>query len=351
MRSRVQSPSAPGHFVREPQVDAFFDACTSSVQYVVSDPSTGRCALVDPVLDYDEKSGATATSSTDALLAFVRERKLTVEWILDTHPHADHFSAAAYLKEKTGAKTAIGERVTDVQRLWKEIYDLPPGFSTDGSQWDRLFADGDIFHLGDLEARVLFSPGHTLASVTYVVGDAAFIHDTLFMPDFGTARCDFPGGDAHALWRRIQCILALPDQTRLFTGHDYMPRGRPPAWESTVARQRAQNIHLAQARCEAEFVALRHARDATLPMPKLILHAMQVNIAGGRLPPADDHGRRYLKIPLNALAAFCKGPRPAEDQARQRVTPSGATARAAKPSSKAASAASAIRANAAVMGR
>ena len=306
MSSHVQSPSLPGHFVREPQVDAFFDACSFSVQYVVSDPSTGCCALVDPVLDYDEKSGATATSSADALLAFVRERNLTVEWILDTHPHADHFSAAAYLKERTGAKTAIGERVTDVQRLWKEIYNLPPTFRTDGSQWDRLFADGDLFHIGDLEARVLFSPGHTLASVTYVVGDAAFIHDTLFMPDFGTARCDFPGGDAHALWRTIESILALPDHTRLFTGHDYMPGGRPPAWESTVARQRAQNIHLAQARCEAEFVALRRARDATLPMPKLILHALQVNIAGGRLPPADEEGRRYLKIPLNALVAFCK---------------------------------------------
>lgn len=306
MSSHVQSPSIRGHFVREPQVNSFFDPYSCSVQYVVSDPCTGRCALVDPVLDYDEKSGATATSSADALLAFVSERNLTVEWILDTHPHADHFSAAAYLKERTGAKTAIGERVTNVQRLWKEIYNLPPAFRTDGSQWDQLFADDDIFHIGDLEARVLFSPGHTQASVTYVVGEAAFIHDTLLMPDFGTARCDFPGGDARALWRTIERILALPDQTRLFTGHDYMPGGRPPAWESTVARQRAQNIHLAEGRCEAEFVALRHARDATLPMPKLILHALQVNIAGGRMPPADDGGRHYLKIPLNALAAFCK---------------------------------------------
>ena len=181
------------------------------MQYVVSDPGTGRCALVDPVLDYDEKSGATASSSADALLAFVSERKLTVEWILDTHPHADHFSARILGRGR--AKTAIGERVTDVQRLWKEIYNLPPSFRTDGSQWYRLFADGDIFHIGDLEARVLFFPGHTLASVTYVVGDVAFIHDTLLMPDFGTARCDFPGGDAHALWRTIERILALPDHT------------------------------------------------------------------------------------------------------------------------------------------
>lgn len=306
MSSHLQSPSVRGHFAGAPRIDGFFDAHSCSVQYVVSDPSIGRCALVDPVLDYDEKSGATATSSADALLAFVRERNLAVEWILDTHPHADHFSAAAYLKERTGAKTAIGERVTDVQRLWKEIYNLPPTFRADGSQWDRLFADGDIFQIGNLEARVLFSPGHTLASVTYVVGDAAFIHDTLFMPDFGTARCDFPGGNAHALWRTIQRILALPDHTRLFTGHDYMPGGRPPAWESTVARQRAQNVHLAEARSEAEFVALRHARDATLQMPKLILHALQINIAGGRMPPADYDGRRYLKIPLNALAAFGK---------------------------------------------
>jgi glyoxylase-like metal-dependent hydrolase (beta-lactamase superfamily II) len=292
------------YFVREPRVDGFFDAYSCSVQYVVADRDTGRCAIIDPVLNYDEKSAATATSSADALLAFVRERKLTVEWILDTHPHADHFSATAYLKEKTGARTVIGERVTDVQRLWKDIYNLPPSFRTDGSQWDRLFADGDVFHIGDLEARVLFSPGHTPASVTYVVGDAAFIHDTLFMPDFGTARCDFTGGDAHALWRTIERILALPDHTRLFTGHDYMPNGRPPAWESTVAHQRARNIHLAQAHGEAEFVALRRARDASLPMPKLILHALQVNIAAGRLPPAEDNGGHFLKIPLNALATF-----------------------------------------------
>ena len=306
MNSHVQSPSAPGHFVRTPQVDGFFDARSCSVQYVVSDPATGRCALVDPVLDYDEMSGMTATSSADALLAFVSEQNLVVEWILDTHPHADHFSAAAYLKERTGAKTAIGERVTDVQLLWRIIYNLPPAFRTDGSQWDRLFADGDIFQIGDLEARVLFSPGHTLASVSYVVGDAAFVHDTLFMPDFGTARCDFPGGSARALWRTIERILALPDHTRLFTGHDYMPGGRPPAWESTVARQRAENLHLTQAGGEEEFVALRPARDATLPMPKLILHALQVNIAGGRMPSAEADGRCYLRIPLNALAAFCK---------------------------------------------
>ncbi|QRM30205.1 MBL fold metallo-hydrolase [Microvirga sp. VF16] len=291
---------APERSTARPQVDAFFDRRTCSVQYIVADPATGRCALIDPVLDYDEKSGSVATTSADAMLARVKERGLTVEWILDTHPHADHFSASGYLKDKTGAKTAIGERIVDVQRLWKEIYNLPD-VQADGSQWDCLFADGDDFQIGDMDVRVLFSPGHTLASITYVVGDAAFIHDTLFMPDFGTARCDFPGGDAKALWRTIQRILSLPSDTRLFSGHDYMPGGRPPAWESTVASQKAGNIHLVQARSEDEFVAMRQARDAKLPMPKLILHALQVNMAGGRLPVPESNGTRYLKIPLDAL--------------------------------------------------
>ncbi|WP_201404371.1 MBL fold metallo-hydrolase [Kaistia sp. 32K] len=289
-----------------PRVDAFFERETGSVQYVLTDPATGHCALIDPVLDYDEKSATTSTKSADALLAFVEREKLRVEWILDTHPHADHLSAASYLKERTGAAMAIGAQVTDVQRLWKTLYNLP-SFPDDGSQWDRLFADGDRFRLGEMEVEVLFSPGHTLASVTYVAGDAAFVHDTLLMPDFGTARCDFPGGDAHAMWRTIQRILSLPDNTRLFTGHDYMPNGRAPAWESTVARQKAENVHLAKAASEAEFVALRRARDATLPMPKLILHALQVNLAGGRLPPPESDGRRYLKIPLNALGPASQG--------------------------------------------
>ena len=284
-----------------PQVDGFFEKRTCSVQYVVSDPATRCCAIIDPVLDYDEKSGTVATSSADALLSFVRDRDLTVEWILDTHPHADHFSAAGYLKDKTGAKTAIGERVVDVQRLWKDIYNFSHDFNTDGSQWDHLLAEGDVFQVGAMDVSVLFSPGHTLASVTYVVGDAAFIHDTLFMPDFGTARCDFPGGDARALWRTAQRILSLPDDTRLFSGHDYMPGGRAPAWESTVARQKAENVHLRQAHDEDEFAALRRGRDAKLPMPKLILHALQVNMAGGRLPAPEQNGVRYLKIPLDAL--------------------------------------------------
>ncbi|KAB2662106.1 TIGR01244 family phosphatase [Brucella tritici] len=282
-----------------PRVKGFFDKRTSSVQYVVSDPATGMCAIVDPVLDFDEKSGSTATINADAILDYVRENSLTVEWILDTHPHADHFSAAQYLKERTGAKTAIGEHVIDVQKLWKGIYNWP-GLATDGSQWDRLFADGETFKIGSIDARVLFSPGHTLASITYVVGDAAFVHDTIFMPDGGTARADFPGGDARALWKSIQDILALPDETRIFTGHDYQPGGRTPRWESTVTDQKKFNPHLAGVTEEA-FVTLRTKRDNTLPMPKLILHALQVNICGGRLPEPEANGKRYLKFPLDAL--------------------------------------------------
>ncbi len=286
---------------QHPIVKGFHERRTGSIQYVVACPTTRRCAIVDPVLDYDEKSGATATRSADAILDHVRANGLTVEWILDTHPHADHFSAAPYLKARTGAPTAIGERVVDVQRLWKGLYNLPSAFPVDGSQWDRLFANGETFRVGEVDARVMFSPGHTMASVSYVIGDAAFVHDTLFMPDSGTARCDFPGGDAATLWRSIQAILALPDDTRVFTGHDYEPNGRMAAWECTVAEQRAHNIHMVAARSEAEFVDLRNARDAALPMPKLILHALQVNIRGGRLPEPEENGRRYLKVPLDTL--------------------------------------------------
>ncbi|RVH34767.1 bifunctional sulfur transferase/dioxygenase Blh [Sinorhizobium meliloti] len=287
------------HAARRPKVKGFFDKRTWSVQYVVSDPATRKCAIIDPVLDFDERAGATATINADAILDYVRDNGLTVEWILDTHPHADHFSAAQYLKEKTGAQTAIGERVVDVQKLWQKIYNWP-GLATDGSQWDRLFADGEDFKVGSIEAKVLFSPGHTLASITYVIGDAAFVHDTLFLPDSGTARADFPGGDARVLWNSIQEILTLPDETRIFTGHDYQPDGRAPRWESTVAEQKKSNPHLAGV-SEEEFVAFRTKRDKTLPMPKLILHALQVNIRGGRLPEPEANGKRYLKFPLDSL--------------------------------------------------
>ncbi|MFP4138182.1 MAG: MBL fold metallo-hydrolase [Halomonas sp.] len=297
MKTFALSPSSGAG---SPEVAGFFDPRTFSIQYVVSDPATGRCAIIDPVYDFDEKSGATASHHADELLAYVEEKGLEVEWILDTHPHADHFSSARYLKEKTGAPTAIGEKVVEVQKLWKEIYHWPD-FPADGSQWDRLFADGETFRIGELQARVMFSPGHTLASITYVVGDAAFVHDTLFQPDFGTARADFPGGDAHQLWRSIQAILALPDDTRLFTGHDYMPDGREPEWESTVREQRETNKHLAGGVTEGDYTAMRNKRDSELPMPKLILHSLQVNTRGGRLPEPEANGRRYLKIPLDAL--------------------------------------------------
>ncbi|APE30125.1 MBL fold metallo-hydrolase [Halomonas aestuarii] len=297
MKTFALSPSTGAG---QPEVAGFFDPRTFSVQYVVSDPSTRQCAIIDPVHDFDEKSGATTTRHADEVLAYVKEQGFEVQWILDTHPHADHFSAAQYLKEKTGAPTAIGEKVVEVQALWKEIYHWPD-FPADGSQWDRLFAEGDTFRIGDLEARVMFSPGHTLASITYVIGDAAFVHDTLFQPDFGTARADFPGGDAHQLWRSIQAILALPDETRLFTGHDYMPGGREPEWESTVREQRESNKHLAGRVTEDDYVNMRDQRDSELPMPKLILHALQVNTRGGRLPEPESNGKRYLKIPLDAL--------------------------------------------------
>ncbi|WP_372998349.1 MBL fold metallo-hydrolase [Marinobacter sp.] len=296
MRTFQQSPAK---HLDTPDVAGFFDPRTFSVQYVVSDPETKQCAIIDPVLDYDEKPGATATNHADELLDYVRDRGFEVQWILDTHPHADHFSAAQYLKEKTGAPTAIGGYVTGVQELWKGIYNWPD-FPADGSQWDHLFRAGDEFRVGKLQGRVMFSPGHTLASVTYVIGDTAFVHDTIFQPDFGTARADFPGGDAHQLWDSIQAILALPDETRLFTGHDYMPGGREPEWESTVGEQKQANKHLAET-SEAEYVELRNTRDSELPMPKLILHALQLNTRGGRLPEPEANGKRYLKIPLDAL--------------------------------------------------
>ncbi|EHK52518.1 MBL fold metallo-hydrolase [Allomesorhizobium alhagi] len=284
----------------KPLVKGFFDERTFSAQYVVADPETRKCAIVDPVLDFDEKSGATATRNADAILSYVNEQGFEVEWILDTHPHADHFSAARYLKEKTGAPTGIGEKVVEVQKLWKGIYHWPD-FPANGSQWDKLFAEGEKFSVGNIPARVLFSPGHTLASITYVIGDAAFVHDTLFMPDSGTARADFPGGSALRLYSSILEILSLPDDTRIFTGHDYQPGGREPRWESTVAEQKARNTHMSKCKTEAEFVKVREARDKTLSMPKLILHALQVNMNGGRLPEPEANGRRYLKFPLDAL--------------------------------------------------
>lgn len=283
-----------------PDVTGYYHPPTSSIVYLVVDPATQHAAIIDPVLDYDEKAGRVSTETADALLKEIERRKLTVDWILDTHPHADHFSAASYLKEKLGAPIAIGAKIVEVQKLWRDIYNTPD-LPVDGSAWDRLFAAGDTLTIGSLKGSVMFSPGHTLASITYVFGDAAFVHDTLFQPDYGTARADFPGGSANALYDSIQAILALPDDTRLFTGHDYQPGGREPKWESTVAEQRQSNPHIKGGITRAEFIAQREKRDSTLPMPKLILHALQVNLRAGRLPPPENNDRSYLKIPIGAL--------------------------------------------------
>ena len=284
----------------QPKVSGFYHDPSGSIAYFVEDEASRRIAILDPVLDFDEKSGRVSTEFADNLLGEIARRGLSVDWILDTHPHADHFSAAAYLKDKLGAPTAIGAKIVDVQKLWKGIYNLPD-FPADGSQWDRLFADGDTLNVGNLQGRVMFSPGHTLASITYLFGDAAFIHDTLFQPDTGSARCDFPGGSAARLYDSIMAILALPESTRLFTGHDYKEGGRAPQWQSSVAEQKRSNKQFKNKPTREQFVALREARDKTLPMPRLILHALQVNMRGGRLPEPEANGKRYLKFPLDAL--------------------------------------------------
>ena len=283
-----------------PDVTGYYHEPTGSIAYLVADPATDRAVIIDPVLDYDEKAARISTESSDAMLTDIATRKLTIDWILDTHPHADHLSAAGYLKDKLGAPTAIGDKIVEVQKLWRDIYNIAD-FPTDGKQWDRLFAAGDTFQIGQLPGRVMFSPGHTLASVTYVIGDAAFIHDTIFMPDTGSARCDFPGGNAETHYHSCMAILALSDETRLFTGHDYKHGGRDAKWQSTVAEQKRDNIHFrSNPSCE-EYARIRRARDRTLPMPKQILHALQINLRGGRLPPPENDGRHYLKIPVNRL--------------------------------------------------
>ena len=284
-----------------PQVKAFFDETTWTVSYAVYDQPGGHCALVDSVLEYDPKSGRTHTRSADALIAFVKEQRLTVQWILETHAHADHLSAAHYLRGQLGGQIAMGAAITQVQGVFKRIFHLGADFEPDGQQFDRLLADGERFAIGELTATALAVPGHTPACMAFQVGDAVWVGDTLFMPDVGTARCDFPGGSAHALYQSVRKLLALPPATRLFMCHDYPPTDRPVAWQSTVAEQRAHNIHMHDGVSEADFVALRTARDATLDMPTLILPAVQVNIRAGALPPAEANGVTYLKIPVNAL--------------------------------------------------
>ncbi|CAM3977219.1 MBL fold metallo-hydrolase [Ectopseudomonas alcaliphila] len=285
-----------------PDVVEFFDPATYTYSYVVIDPATQHCAIVDSVLDYDPASGRTSHASAERIVAFVKARGLRVEWLLETHVHADHLSAAPYIKRELGGKLAIGEHITVVQNTFGKLFNAGTEFATDGSQFDRLFHDGDTFHIGELHGRAIHTPGHTPACMTYLIGDAGFVGDTLFMPDYGTARCDFPGGDAHILYQSIQRLFTLPDETRLFMCHDYKAPGREDfRYQTTVAEERVHNVHVHQGISEADFVAMRRKRDATLGMPTLILPSVQVNMRAGQLPPAEDNGTRYLKIPLDVL--------------------------------------------------
>jgi glyoxylase-like metal-dependent hydrolase (beta-lactamase superfamily II) len=283
-------------------IQSFFDKATFTVTYVVIDTATKACAIVDPVLDFDAAAGRTAHASADNVIAYIRDEGLRVEWILETHAHADHLSAGSYIKSVVGGRIAIGAHIVDVQKIFIKVFNLKDGFVPDGTQFDALFKDGDTLAIGGLVGRVLHTPGHTPACLTYVIEGAAFVGDTLFMPDYGSARADFPGGDARRLYRSIRRILELPEHTRLFTGHHYKAAGRTEfAWESTVEQQRRSNIHVRDGISEDEFVAMRMARDKTLGMPQLILPSIQVNIRAGGLPPAEDNGVSYLKLPLNSL--------------------------------------------------
>jgi glyoxylase-like metal-dependent hydrolase (beta-lactamase superfamily II) len=285
-----------------PVVKTFFDEPTFTASHVVSDPATKAAAIVDSVLDFDPASGRTSTKGADEIIAYVKAEGLKVEWILETHVHADHLSAAPHLKKHLGGRIGIGSNIRTVQKTFGEIFNVEPEFRRDGSQFDALFDDNARFSVGGIDAHVLWTPGHTPACLTYVIGDAAFVGDTLFMPDYGTARCDFPGGDAAALFRSIQKIFALPDGTRLFMCHDYKAPGRDAyAWETTVKEERGWNVHVGRGVSEADFVKMRTARDKTLAMPRLILPSVQINMRAGEFPPPDSNGVRYLKLPLNAL--------------------------------------------------
>ena len=285
-----------------PQVQAFFDEETFTASYVVHDPATGRAAIIDPVLDFDPAAGRTSHASADAIIAYVARNRLTVDWLLETHAHADHLSAAPYLLQRLGGKLAIGRAITAVQESFGNLFNAGSGFARDGSQFDRLFDDGDVFEIGKLRAAVLHVPGHTPADLAYVIGDAVFAGDTIFMPDYGTARADFPGGNAAQLYRSIRRLLELPRQARLFLCHDYKaPEREAFAWETTVGAQREANVHAHDGVSEADFVAMRTARDRTLGMPRLILPAVQVNMRGGRLPEPEANGVRYLKLPIDAI--------------------------------------------------
>ena len=284
-----------------PEVTAFFDEATYTVSYVVADPDRGKAAIIDSVLGYDSKSGWTNTEKADEIIAFVRDRGFVVDWILETHVHADHLTAAPYLKDTLGGQTGIGNQIGTVQATFKTVFNAGDELPSDGSQFDHLFSDAEIFTIGGIRARVIHTPGHTPACVTYVIWNAAFVGDTMFMPDYGTARADFPGGDARTLFRSIQRTLALPDDTRLFMCHDYAPNGRDYLWETTVAQQKANNIHLKDGVGEDDYVAMRKARDEKLAVPALLLPAVQINMRGGYPPPPEDNGVSYIKIPLNTF--------------------------------------------------
>ena len=282
-------------------VKAFFDKATSTLSYVVYEGDGGAAAIVDPVLEFDYASGRTGTAFADGIAGFVRDRGLSLAWILETHVHADHLSAAAYLRRTLGGRIGIGRRVVEVQKRFAGVYAMPPEFRQDGGQFDHLFADGETFRIGSLEGRVIATPGHTPDSVSYLVGDALFVGDTIFMPDGGTARCDFPGGSARELYASVRKLLALPPETRIFVCHDYQPNGRDLAWETTVAEQRAANIHVRDGVTEDEFVAMRTERDRKLGMPALIIPSIQVNIEAGELPPPAENGVRCLRLPIDTF--------------------------------------------------
>lgn len=285
-----------------PTVKAFFDQQTFTVSYVVQEPEGTACAIIDSVLDFDHASGRTGTQAADQIIAYVKDRGLKVSWILESHVHADHLSAAPYLQQELGGKIGIGENIVVIQDTFGKVFNEGTEFQRDGSQFDALFSEGDSFHIGQMRGDVLHTPGHTPACLTYVIGDAAFVGDTLFMPDFGTARCDFPGGSSAKLYESIQKILTLPDETRIYVGHDYKAPGRDEyAWETTVGEQKALNVHIGQGRSIEEFVEMRDSRDATLDMPRLILPSLQVNMRAGQMPPADEHGDVMMKLPINKL--------------------------------------------------
>ena len=285
-----------------PQVECFFDEVTNTATYVVSEPDGKSCAVIDSVLDYDASAGRTSTGSADAVIAYIRKYNLKCEWILETHAHADHFSAAPYLRDNIDGRIAIGEHIPDIQRVFGDIFNAGNIFRSDGSQFDALFKDGETFYIGAMPVHVIFTPGHTPACVSYHIGDAVFVGDTLFMPDYGTARCDFPGGDAATLYHSIQRLFELPDETRMFLCHDYKAKGRNNfKWETTVGIQKASNIQIHEDINEADFVKMRNARDKTLGLPKLILPSIQVNMRAGELPPPENDGHHYLKIPINRV--------------------------------------------------